>query len=154
MADTIYRSVKLILQNSTNENLTVQGIALMSGQWDPKAAPFQGQFVADQSAMSWTAQSTELTVGVSGFIRLGGPAGYFSIAFSRPWTGPFSCMVDTEGNRMEFSQSEDLAMPDHPSVLTVMGLRNIGFSRTHVETEVFEETDVTVAAPPRSAKSK
>lgn len=155
MPDTVYRSVKLILQNSTNENLTVQGMGLLSGTWDAKSAPVQGELVADQSAVSWVAQSTELSVGVSGFIRLGGPAGYFAITFDRPWTGRFTTAVDTEGNRMVYSQTENLQMPDHPSVLTVMGLLNpslvLGSGETTITQTEIEETTVTRSG---TAKSK
>lgn len=89
MAGQIYRSVKVVVQNSTNENLTIQGVAALVGQWADKMAPAQGFVLAQQTAAEWMSVSTDLCVGTSAFIRFGSSRGYMTIQWSLPWMGPF-----------------------------------------------------------------
>ena len=85
----LYRSVKLILQNSTNDNFNVQGFAVASGVWAEKMAPVQGMLVAEQSAADWTSISTVLGVGTAAYIRFGSSFGFFAIRWKLPWAGRF-----------------------------------------------------------------
>ena len=97
MAEEIYRSVKVVLQNSTNEMLTVQGVAMLVGEWDKKLHPSQGQTIDEQSAVEWQSVSTKVGFGVSGYVRLGSPTGYFSVRWKQPWSGKFECEIDKLG---------------------------------------------------------
>lgn len=84
-----YRSVKLVVQNNTNENLTVQGHAVLTGSWADKMAPQQGMLVSEQSAGEWTSISTELGTGTGAYVRFGCSRGYPMIRWTLPWSGPF-----------------------------------------------------------------
>ena len=119
MAGTVYRSVKLVLQNSTNELMTVQGAANLMGGWDPKNAPAQGQAVAEQSSAEWVSQSTEVGFGVSGFIRLGSPSGYLMVFWKQPWSGAFVVDVEYDSSN-DASEVIDDSHPDHVIVLVVV----------------------------------
>ncbi|MBX5484127.1 MAG: hypothetical protein IRZ16_20060 [Myxococcaceae bacterium] len=102
-----YRSVKVVLQNSTNERLTVQGLALLRGTWTDKFAPKQGEELPEQSAATWSSESLELGAGVSGFLRLGSVRGYTQLNWSLPWVGRFEFRVDSpEGLRAEVVADE------------------------------------------------
>lgn len=101
------RSVKLVVQNSTNERLTVQGLAMMRGAWTDKLAPKQGDELPEQSAVTWSSESNELSTGVSGFLRLGSVRGYTQLTWSLPWEGKFEFRVDgPEGLRVEVTTDE------------------------------------------------
>ncbi len=94
MPAQIYRSVKLVLQNNTNENLTVQGVAALVGQWADKQAPIQGAIVGEQSAAEWASVSTDLGTGTTAYVRFGSSRGYLTIRWALPWMGHFEHGVD------------------------------------------------------------
>lgn len=111
MAGQIYRSVKVVVQNSTNENLTIQGVAALVGQWADKMAPTQGFVLAQQTAAEWMSVSTELCVGTSAFIRFGSSRGYLTIRWSQPWMGPFRPTVEGVAD-LAIDPTIDSANPD------------------------------------------
>lgn len=91
---TIYRSVKVVLQNSTNELLTVEGFDALSGSWTPDNAPSQGQPIPLQSAAQWQTESVELGLGTQAYVRMGSTKGYITVAWQQPWAGRFGYWVD------------------------------------------------------------
>jgi len=93
MNTIVYRSVKLVLQNSTNESLSIQGVAVLKGRWADKMEPQQGGIIKEQSTGEWKSVSTELGTGTSGFLRLGSQSGYLTLKWSSPWTGRFEQSV-------------------------------------------------------------
>lgn len=98
----VYRSVRVVFQNSTNESLTVQGVATLRGQWTDKLTPRQGDELAEQSAATWMSESTQLGSGTSGFVRLGSVYGFTRVSWSLPWVGEFEFQVECpEGHRAE-----------------------------------------------------
>lgn len=120
MAGTIYRSVKIVLQNSTNEALSVQGVAVLTGRWGEKMEPTQGTLVAEQSAAEWMSVSTELGQGTSAFVRLGSSRGYLTVQWNLPWTGRFQTAVnDLPG--LSHDVVVDEAHPDSVVVLVAIG---------------------------------
>lgn len=119
MADTVYRSVKLVLQNSTNELMTVQGAAMLMGAWEAKKAPTQGQPVAEQSSAEWMASSTEVGFGVSGFVRLGSPSGYLMVFWKQPWSGAFTLDIQNESGHATAEVIDD-SHPDHVVVMMIV----------------------------------
>lgn len=86
---TVYRSVKVVFQNSTNQVLTVQGVATLKGQWTDKLAPKQGDEVPPQSAVTWMSESTVIGSGTSAFVRMGSVHGYIRLSWTLPWVGRF-----------------------------------------------------------------
>lgn len=112
----VYRSVKLVLQNSTNENLTVQGFAVLSGAWGDKQAPTQGMLVGEQSAVEWTSVSTTLGSGTAAYVRFGTSHGYPLLRWALPWTGPFEVIrEDVTGLRI------DIVVDDrHPDAVIIL----------------------------------
>ncbi|WP_147441867.1 hypothetical protein [Corallococcus exercitus] len=85
----VYRSVRVVFQNSTNQVLTVQGLATLRGQWTDKMAPRQGDEVPPQSAVTWMTESTTIGSGTGAFVRLGSVHGYTRLSWSLPWVGRF-----------------------------------------------------------------
>lgn len=120
MADTVYRSVKLVLQNSTNEMLTVQGVAMLTGQWEAKMAPVQDQTLEEQSAAEWKSISTTVGTGVSGYVRLGSSSGYFTIDWKLPWTGRGNAQIVDAANKSAAIEI-DRTYPDHLVVFVNYG---------------------------------
>lgn len=115
-AAQVYRSVKLVLQNSTNENLTVQGFAVLSGAWAEKQGPTQGLLVGEQSAVEWMSVSTTLGSGTSAYVRFGSSHGYPMVRWSLPWSGPFEFIVeDVPGLRMNVAVDDS-----HPDAVILL----------------------------------
>ena len=114
----VYRSVKLVVQNSTNENLTVQGFAALYGAWAAKLGPTQGMLIGEQSAVEWTSVSTVLGVGAAAYVRFGSSHGYPMIRWTLPWTGAFDLVVeDVPGLRF------DVVVDDsHPDAVVLLAM--------------------------------
>jgi hypothetical protein len=93
-ASQIYRSARVVLLNSTNENLVVQGVATLTGGWGDKQAPLQDSVIKEQSAAEWLNTSCELGVGASAFVRLGSSHGYLTVRWNLPWTGRFHVAIE------------------------------------------------------------
>ncbi len=58
-AAPVYRSVKLVLMNTTDEKLVVQGFAAITGSWCEALKPVQEVLIPAQSSVEWTSVSTE-----------------------------------------------------------------------------------------------
>ncbi|RKH58974.1 hypothetical protein [Corallococcus llansteffanensis] len=81
----VLRSMDVVLQNNTNELLTLESAEVMRGEWGPPAAPRRGDVVEKQSSAKWLNQSTVDGVGVMGFLRLGCTKGYIDISWNMPY---------------------------------------------------------------------
>jgi hypothetical protein len=108
---SVYRSVKVVFQNNTNESLTVQGLATLRGQWTDKLAPKQGEEIKEQSAASWMSESTQIGSGTSGFVRLGSVHGYTRITWSLPWVGELEIAAEAP-NALRAVVEVDDRLPD------------------------------------------
>src|SRR5687767_4026335 len=86
---SVYRSVKIVFQNSTAETMTVHGCAVLRGQWTDKMEPSQGAEVLSQSSQTWGTESQTVSSGTSGYIRLGSVPGYTTLSWGLPWVGAF-----------------------------------------------------------------
>lgn len=123
MTTQIYRSVKLVLQNSTNENLTVQGVAVLAGRWADKREPVQGLLIPEQSAGEWMSISMDLGTGTSAFVRFGSSRGYLTIRWTLPWAGAFTYAAeDVPGLRIDVDVNE--AHPDAVVMLASISEKN------------------------------
>jgi hypothetical protein len=116
----IYRSVKLVVQNSTNESLSLQGVAILKGRWADKMEPVQGGLVREQSAAEWMSISTDLGTGTSGFFRLGSSHGYAMVRWHLPWTGKFDWHIE-EVPGLSFHAIPDESQPD--AVILLIAVR-------------------------------
>jgi len=104
---TVYRSVKVVFQNSTNVSLTVQGVATLRGQWTDKLAPKQGDEITEQSAATWGSESVTIGSGTHAFVRLGSLHGYTKVTWYLPWVGEFSFTHDhPEGLHLEVTTDD------------------------------------------------
>lgn len=110
----IHRSIKLIMQNSTNEEFTVDGHDTLRGEWQEE--PETGAFIEAQSTTEWCIVSRIDQEGASGFIRLNSVAGAIKISVQRPWTGPFQVETDVP-QALSATVRVDEESPDHPVVL-------------------------------------
>ena len=90
----VYRSVKVVVENNTNAQMTVEGFECMQGQWTDKTPPSQGAQILRQSSQSYSSESLTLQTGTSAFIRLGSVYGYTKLTWSQPWVGEFQCTAE------------------------------------------------------------
>jgi len=81
----VLRSVDVVLQNSTNELLTMEGFTIIRGDWGPPGPPRRGDVIEKQSSAKWLSQSTTDGIGAQGFLRLGSTKGYIEVAWNLPW---------------------------------------------------------------------
>ena len=124
MTSQIYRSVKLVLQNSTNENLTVQGVAVLAGRWADKREPLQGLLIPEQSAGEWASISMDLGTGTAAYVRFGSSRGYLTIRWTLPWAGAFAYAVeDVPGLQIDVDVNE--AHPDAVIMLASISEKNV-----------------------------
>ncbi len=148
MAGQIYRSVKVVVQNSTNENLTIQGVAALVGQWADKMAPTQGFVLAQQTAAEWMSVSTELCVGTSAFVRFGSSRGYLTIRWSQPWMGPFRPTVEAVPD-LTIDSTIDSTNPDAVVLLaTISDCRRTTNPRSDAELGPASEVKPTLEVKP------
>ena len=122
----VYRSVKLVLQNSLDENLAVQGFAVLTGAWAEKLAPTQGMVVGEQSAAELMSVSTTLGSGTAAYVRLSSSYGYLMIRWNLPWTGSFEQEV-TDHEGLTLTVKKDDSHPDAVVLMvTVTVARRVG----------------------------
>lgn len=87
----IYRRVRVILLNATNEALTVEGAEVLVGAWSAGRAVSHGETVARQSARTFGTESSTLGRGTEAFVRFGSATGYFQLHWHLPWVGDIRC---------------------------------------------------------------
>jgi hypothetical protein len=80
----VLRQVDVVLQNHTQELLTIEGGLNVQGQWAAPGPPKVGSIVAKQGSGKWTSISTEDGVAAEAFIRFGCTKGYIDIHWSLP----------------------------------------------------------------------
>jgi len=119
VANTVYRSVKLVVQNSTNGTIVVQGVATLTGDWAPRRSPYQDQVIPEQSAVEWMSQSTQLGVGSAAYVRLACSGGYVTISWNLPWTGRFTADVTRLGKSKPPLVIDD-AQPDNVVIVVAI----------------------------------
>src|ERR1700722_817395 len=96
---TVYRSVRVVLQNSTDDVLTVEGAEVLVGAWSTGLGAKGGDTVPRQSARALATESTVLQRGVEAFVRIGSVSGYLRVHWYLPWVGDFRCAVDYDPTR-------------------------------------------------------
>lgn len=95
MAAIVYRWARVVLQNSTNELLTIEGTEVLTGVWTRGCEAHNGEVIDRQSARAFGTESTELQRGISAYVRLGSVSGYAHLRWVLPWVGDFRCEVET-----------------------------------------------------------
>lgn len=91
----IFRQVDVVVQNHTQEMLTVEGGINMEGEWNAPGPPKIGAIVAKQSSAKWSTISTEMNVGAAGTLRFGCTKGYIDIRWRLPMDATdFHCPVE------------------------------------------------------------
>ncbi|WP_437536805.1 hypothetical protein WME79_17100 [Sorangium sp. So ce726] len=115
----VYRSVRVVLQNSTDEPFAVQGVATLRGQWADKLTPKQADVVPKQSAAIWMNESTQLGSGASAFVRLGSSHGHVRLSWTLPWVGAFH-FEDDGPNGVRREVTIDDRLPDTVVVSVVL----------------------------------
>ncbi len=78
------RQVDLILQNSTQELLTIESFMTVQGEWVPSFTPRLGAIVPKQGSAKWCSVSSVGEYAVAGFMRFGCTKGYIDIEWSLP----------------------------------------------------------------------
>jgi CRP-like cAMP-binding protein len=96
----VYRSVRVVVQNSSDAVLTVDGAEVLLGEWAPgNAVGAKGTTIKPQSAVTVNTQSTVMQIGSEAFLRLGSILGPVYLHWSLPWVGKFSIRHEVERER-------------------------------------------------------
>ncbi|MCE3289622.1 MAG: hypothetical protein K0R83_1634 [Caulobacter sp.] len=97
----VYRSVHLVIQNSTPSALTVEAAEVIHGGWKSDfGLTAKGGNIPAQSAASLTCASEQLQIGCEGFIRLASTMGMVQLHWALPWVGRFR--MERELNPRQF----------------------------------------------------
>lgn len=90
MPALIYRSARVVIQNSTNTLWTLDAAELLFGSWTGPFDPYKNTPKIDaQAAIALNSHSSILHQGAEGFIRFSSSEGQLHIHWDRPWVGPF-----------------------------------------------------------------
>lgn len=87
----VYRSVRVVLQNSTDDVMTVEGTEVLLGAWSAGLGLKNGESLDRQSARAFATESTVLQRGTEAYARLGSVNGYLNVHWHLPWIGDFRC---------------------------------------------------------------
>ena len=115
----VYRSVKVVVENNTNAQMTMEGFECLQGQWLDKTAPNQGAQILRQSSQSFSTESQTLGTGTSAFIHLGSVYGYTKISWALPWVGELQCTAECPQG-MHAQVQVDAQCPDAVVVAVVL----------------------------------
>lgn len=117
----IRKSIDLILQNSTNELLTIESYNLIRGEWGPAGPPVRGDVIPKQGSKRWMSLSKALT-GVDGYLHLGSTKGYIRITWHVPLSGMQNLAVDvTVPDRLaSLAPCYNTELADYPVVLVTL----------------------------------
>lgn len=112
-----YRSVRVVLQNSTDDVMTVEGTEVLLGAWASGLSLRNGESLERQSARAFATESTVLQRGTQAYARLGSQNGYLNLQWHLPWIGPFRCEAtyDPERRHVAIHVNED-----EPASIAVM----------------------------------
>ena len=95
VANPLYRSVRTVIQNSTNAMWTLDAAESLCGAWAQHHDPYKDiKQVIPQSAAVIVNESRTLHTGAEGFVRFSSVDGVLHIHWSRPWVGPFEVEAD------------------------------------------------------------
>ncbi len=96
----VFRSVRLVVQNSSHALLTLAAGEVLLGGWGPPGPPrTAASAIAPQSAATFTTQSTVLQTGSEAFVRLASALGPIQVHWRLPWVGPFALRCEASADR-------------------------------------------------------
>ena len=91
---TAYRSARIVVQNSTNDLLTIEGAEVLLGEWVRGGGAQSGDVIDRQCARAFVTESTVLQRGTEAYVRLGSISGYVHVRWYLPWVGDFVCTAE------------------------------------------------------------
>lgn len=80
----IWRRVDVVLQNHTQELLTIEGCINIQGQWNAAGIPKVGAIVTKQGAAKWSSISSEPEGTAEASIHIGSTKGYIDVYWALP----------------------------------------------------------------------
>ena len=117
----VYRSVRLIIQNSSPVALSVEGGEVLQGGWaSDDRLTRAGARIAPQSAASLTCTSCVLRVGCEAFLRLASVIGYVHLHWTLPWVGRFQLRHEADAREWTCERILYIDEPASPSVLVML----------------------------------
>lgn len=116
----VYRSVRVVLLNGTDDVLTVEGAEVLLGAWSSGLGVKNGETIARQSARAFATESTVLQCGTEGFVRLGSVSGYLYVRWHQPWVGRFLCTTDDAPGRRSVAVLVNDDLPAFVSTLVTI----------------------------------
>ncbi|MCB0328989.1 MAG: hypothetical protein KDD70_04985 [Bdellovibrionales bacterium] len=113
-----YRSASVIIQNDTQEELTISGFAVLQGVWQTE--PSYGDDISPYSSKQYELVSNDAGVGVQGYLRLQTQGGFIAISFRRPWVGKFQYSIGNKATGVAYhAQLEEIDPADSALVITL-----------------------------------
>jgi len=121
MPSQIYRSTRVVVQNSTRALWTLDAAETLCGEWANRSSPYQDMpEIAPQSSAALVNTSSELLVGAEGFVRFSSVHGQCHIHWSRPWVGPFEIRADASDPALAVGIEINEDNPAFPVALVVV----------------------------------
>lgn len=108
-----YRSVRLILQNSSAFSLIIEGFAAIRGKWDRDYSPIQNAEVPIQSTAEWISLSDTPGIGTAAFIRFSSSRGFIRAQWNMRWAGPFEFHIEPTDRAWELIHQIHDEYPDN-----------------------------------------
>jgi hypothetical protein len=112
----VYRSVRVVVQNNTDDVLTIEGTEVLVGAWATGLGLKNGERLDRQSARAFSTESVVLQRGTEAFVRFGALAGYLHVHWHLPWVGEFRCDVHVDGHRRADVRVND----EEPAAIAVL----------------------------------
>ena len=117
----VYRSVRLVIQNSTSATLSVEAAEVLQGQWrSADGLIMRGASIAPQSAALIDCWSERLQVGCEAFLRLSSVSGVVHVHWSLPWVGSFRLHPELDGQRWHHELILLEESPASPAALLIL----------------------------------
>ena len=117
----IYRSVRLVIQNSTPGSLSVEAAEVLQGQWrSADGLTARGGRIAPQSAGAIDCWSEQLQVGCEAFVRLSSVLGLVHVNWTLPWVGRFKITTDADGQHWHYHFLLVEESPASPATLLIL----------------------------------
>jgi hypothetical protein len=87
MSTGVFRSAKVLVQNTTDQAFTVAAISTLHGSWSAVLTPKQGDVLPATGSAEWMSESQVHGVGTSAFVRLSSKSGFSTFIWRVPWAG-------------------------------------------------------------------
>lgn len=117
----VYRSIRLVIQNSTPATLSVEAAEVLQGHWrSAEGLTARGARIGPQSSGSVDCWSDQLQMGCEAFLRLSSVSGFVHAHWSLPWVGRFRLTPEMSGQHWHHHLHLLEESPATPAALLIL----------------------------------